>query len=180
MRGKVTIEGTQIKISTRPAAESDEHIIENDRYVLKQTVTVETKSCLYTYTTGEKVLVSIVKRFHEEYYKIVIFDDKQAKAWNLLEISALLDVKVKRLNNSVFVVSGSGRASQISFCRLKPSTAVEEFTISFNKLHKVVYFEDSVAVRYSDVCPEDGKEKETSAVYNFDGKLLHSDVQKMS
>ncbi|MCL2570205.1 MAG: hypothetical protein FWE16_03280 [Firmicutes bacterium] len=176
---KVFVEEKEIKIVEKPPAESGEHTIDGDFYVLHRIIKKEFKSYIYKYCETEKLIISKVNFFNEEYYKIIYGDDHQAKAWNLIELSSKLDVRVRRLTPTMFLVIGDNKnnpniMAQISFCRIKPSLKVEEFTTSFSKLNTIYVLKDSVLVSYMDISKDDEEDKVrgTVATYNFDGKLI--------
>lgn len=174
--GKIYIEDSEIKISEKEEEVDNEYQINNDKYVMSSTVKVEFKSSIYTYG-DEKVLISKINRFNEDYYKIVIFNDNVKKAWNLLELPEKLQIRIKRYSVDTFVVVGDNREdnhtpAQVSFCKLKPSTKVEEITVNFAKLNDIFFFKNEIVIAYDDNIGD--KAYHTLVVYNSDGKLLQT------
>ena len=180
MNGKVFIENAEVIMEEKaPVVERGEHIIKKDKYVLKTLIKEEFSSTIHHYNEIEKILVSKVRMFGEDYYKIVFCNDEQAKAWTLIELSCALEVRVTRLKEQVFIVTGDNKTdrdimSQISFCRLKPSTKVEEFTTSFTKLNYVSFINNCILVSSTDVCKIEGRVHSMICSYNSDGKLLET------
>lgn len=174
---KIFIEDTEIKMLETQDETEGQHSIERGFYINRSTIKVEFKSSIFSYGEDIKVLISKIKRFSEEYFKIVIFNDKDAKAWTLIELSCKLEVKVKKVSEENFIITGDSKGekgvmSQISFCKLKPSTKVEEITINFSKLNNIHFLgEDRIVVSYSDIGPMDTKALNTLAMYSKEGKL---------
>jgi len=174
---KVFVENTEISISEKTPKESSDHSIRGNFYVQEIIVKKEFKSSIYKYSPAESMIVGKVNRFSMEYFKIIFSNDKESKAWNLIELPQEVEVKVKRLSPDMFIIIGDskgkdGHMSQVSFCRIKPSTKVEEFAISFCKLNHFYIMQDKIIIGYSDFSKEEDRETITIASYNFDGKLL--------
>jgi len=175
--GKILIEDKEITITEKPPKEeSVEHIIEDTHYTLKTVTMREVKSSIYVYSDDMKALTSIVTRFGEEYFKVLLFSDNISKAWNLIELPCELNVRVRRLGEDMFFVIGyntgddSKIPSQFSFCKLMPSTRVEERTINFSKLRGVKFGSENITIDYEE--SEGGKMQNIISEYNFEGKLL--------
>lgn len=176
--GKILIENKEIIIDEKaPSEGNDEHIIGETQYTLKTTTTREITSSIYTYSDGMKALTSIVNRFGEEYFKVLLFSDNISKAWTLIELSSDLNVRVRRLGEFMFVVIGYSKdpdnkkiVSQFSFCKLMPSTMVEERTTNFWRLRGVQFASDHIVMDYDEL--ENGKMRNVVSKYNFEGKLL--------
>ena len=174
---KVFVENVEITITEKSKVDSGEHIIKNDDYIMRSVTTTEYKSSIYSYSKFEKILISKVNRFNEGYIRVVLFNDNLAKAWTIIELSEKLEIKVQRVREDGFIVIGNSKddtsvTSQVSFCKLKPSTKVEEIVINFTRLNEVFYLsKNKVVISYEDIDP-DGKTCKTLAIYNYDGKLL--------
>jgi len=175
--GKMIIEDVEIKINERNVVKEEEHIIDEGKYVNRAVVIREFESSIYSYSENEKVLISQISRFGELYYKVVIFHDGSKKAWNLVELPTDLEVRVRRMSEENFVITADNKGnekiqSQVSFCKLKPSTKVEEITISFTKLNEVRFIKgedgDFILVYYTDNLDE--RICHTLALYNASGK----------
>ena len=173
---KVFIEDTEIEIIEESEVDSTDskHEIVGKYYVMQTVTTTDFKSTIFTYDDSTAVLISKLIRFGQDYYKVVLFSDELSKAWTLTVLSAKLDIKIKRLAEAVFVVIGEGCEdviSQISFCKLKPNTKVEDITINFKKLEDIHFIKDkTVLINYVD---EDGEENlHILQMYNYDGRLL--------
>lgn len=175
--GKIYIEDKKISTNLKTKEQESEHEFKGDKYVMKTVQVSEFQSCTYRYEdTGEMILVSKIEFFSEHYYKFVLFCDNNSKAWPLIELPAVLDVKIKRLSNTMFLVVGNNKEgtsamSQVSFCRIMPSEKVEYVTLSFKTLVRIGYAKGKVLVVYQDAC-DLGKISETTSVYNLEGKLL--------
>ncbi|MDR0850835.1 MAG: hypothetical protein LBN07_05185 [Christensenellaceae bacterium] len=173
---KIFVENTEIKISEKVDIEDGAHQIKGDYYTMHSVITKDFKSTIFSY--GDvSVLVSKITRYGEEYYKIVIFNDAVSKAWQLIVLSAKLDIKIKRLTGAVFLVVAESNVpdvvSQISFCKLKPSTKVDEVTINFSKLNEVNYIGDnSILLCYDEADVISGRTTHVLSMYNYEGKLL--------
>ncbi|MCL2587287.1 MAG: hypothetical protein FWE31_03555 [Firmicutes bacterium] len=161
--GKVFVEGTEIIMTEKERVDDGEHIIKDGEYILKSTAKRDFKSSIYEYAAGEKVLVSKVIRFSKEYYKIVLFSDQKAKAWNLLELPADMDIRMRRLSGTMFFI---WTINQISFCEILPSTRVQEFTTNFVKLNDIFFESEYVMVSYND------EGRNTVASFGHDGRLI--------
>ena len=175
--GKILIEDVEVKINERNVIKEEEHIIDEGKYINRAVVIREFESSIYSYNDNEKVLISQISRFGELYYKMVIFHDESKKAWNLVELPMDLDVSVRRMGEDNFVITADSKgnekiASQVSFCKLKPSTKVEEISISFTRLNEVRFIvsegSDYILICYSD--SDDGEVRHTLALYNASGK----------
>ena len=169
---KIFVEDIEIKMWEKPVFEDAEHVITNDNYVLKKVVHTEFKADIYQYSETKKLLISKIERFGEMFYKIVAFDEIGSKAWNLIEMSCELEVRVKRLCPIMFFITGNSQnkdyPSQFSFCRLKPSLKVEEFTINVVKLDRAEVLDKTVIVGYID----DGYYN--ISVYTHEGRLIEN------
>jgi len=163
--GKIFVEGIEIDIHEKKTSEEDEHAIKEGMYVMKSVATNKFRSSIYEYATGEKVLISKVVRFSKEYYRIVLFNDLEKKAWNLLEASCEMDTKVRRLTSTMFFIWNQ---TQVSFCQILPSTRVQEFTTNFGKLNDIYFESDYILVSYAD-----GR-RNTIASFGLDGKLIRT------
>ena len=173
---KIFIEDEEIIVSYKETKESGEHIIEKDDYIMRSFLRTEFKASIFSYCEFEKILISKTKRFNEEYYKFVLFNDKESKAWNIIELSVKLDIKIKRMRDDIFVVIGDNKGadvtSQVSFCKLKPSLKVEEIAINFSRLNEILFLpKDNILLSYSDQDKIDDNIYHTLAVYNHDGIL---------
>jgi len=99
------------------------------------------------------------------------------KAWKLIELPVKLEIKVKRLGENNYLVIGDNRlaqniTAQVSFCKLKPSTRVEEITINFSKLNNIHYISrNSILLSYDDFDPITNKTSHTLAMYTNEGVL---------
>jgi len=174
---KIFIEDTEISIREKSTVQEEQHSIDGKKYTNRTIISKEFESSIYAYEEVEKVLISKIPRFGSEFYKIVLFNDESQKAWNTIELSCELEIRVKRMGKDNFVIIADGKGSQtilsqVSFCRLKPSTKVEEITINFTKLNEVRFIDsggtDYVLLSYSDV--RDNMTYHTLALYNAEGK----------
>ncbi|MCL2756398.1 MAG: hypothetical protein FWE45_05115 [Firmicutes bacterium] len=178
MSGKVFIENVEVVLEDKPpVVERSEHVIKSSHYVLKTLIKKEFRSTIHKYNEIENILVSKIKLFNEDYYKIIFSNDRLSKAWTLIETPCTLEIKVTRLSDEMFVITGDNKGdksvmSQVSFCRIKESTKVEEFTISFTKLNYIFFLNGCIVLSYTDINEEEDKVSGTIATYNFDGKLL--------
>lgn len=173
---KIFVENTEIKISEKVDIEDGAHQIKGDYYTMHSVITKDFKSTIFSYD-DVSVLISKITRYGEEYYKIVIFNDAISKAWQLIILSVKLDIKIKRLTDAVFFVVAENKngevVSQISFCKLKPSTRVDEVTINFTKLNEVNYIGDnSILLCYDEDDVISGRTTHMLSMYNYEGKLL--------
>jgi len=174
---KIFVEDTEIVISEKAPKETGEHVLRDNVYILESTVKRQFKSTIFKYNEHECILVSEVSRFNMQYFKIIFFNDGIAKAWNLIELPRGLDIRIRRLTDTMFVVTGSntgkqGVMSQFSFCRIKPSTKVEEFTEYFSRLNHFSVSQENVILSYTDIDVSEDRASGTIASYNFDGKLI--------
>lgn len=176
--GKILIEEKEITTSERFDPLNEEHVIdEKNNYIHRTVVQNEFKSSIFLYGEDEKVLISKATRFGKGYYKIVLFNDKLQKAWNIIELSMELEVKIKRVGKENFVIIGNNKgskdvSSQVSFCKLKPSSKTEEITINFTSLNDIHFLDkNKVALSYSSIDAIDGRTEYVLAVYNNEGKL---------
>jgi len=178
MSGKVFVENKEVRMEEKPSViESNEHVIKSNNYVLKTLIKKEFHSTIHKYNETESVLVSKTNLFNEDYYKIIFSNDNMSKAWSLIELPCALEVKVTRISDDMFFITGDAKGkkkvmSQVSFCRLKPSTKVEEFAISFTKLNYASVFKDCIILSYTDINEEIDRTYRAISSYNFDGKLL--------
>ena len=183
IRGKLLVEKKEILFDEYPFTEKeDEHIISATKYIQRRVGETTVKSCLYNYGDGKSVLSSIVNRFGEEYYKVIVYSDEKQKAWNLIEISVGLDVVIRRLEEHVFLVFGDNSRKlkknldgQFTFCRLKPSTNVEEFTVNISQLRNVKFANDQIVIDFNEDL--DGRVRNTVATYSVEGNKLREKVK---
>jgi len=179
--GKIFIEDTEITFTEKKHVDDGSHVIEKNFYICRTVTVSEFKSSIYSYDEHQKILVSRTNRFNEDYFKIVLFDDKEAKAWNIIELPSALQITIKRKGADCFVVVGDSKfakhiMSQVSFCTLKSSGKVEHITVSFNKL-KEIYFMDNgdVLIDYCDFEDEDKKiARHTLQLYESSGTMKRS------
>ena len=180
MKGKVFIENVEVTIEDKaPIVERSEHIIKNNKYVLKTLIKEEFASTIHCYNDLERIIVSKIRMFGSDYYRILFCNDQHEKAWTLIELPWELEVRIHRIKEDMFVISGDNKTdkdimSQVSFCRLKASTKVEEFTTSFTKLNYMSFINKCVLVSSTDVCKMDGKIHSMVISYNSDGKRLET------
>jgi len=183
--GQIFIEDRKISTNEKSSEQHAEHEFKGDKYVMKTVHKSEFQSCIYRYEdTHEMILVSKIEFFNESYYKFVLFCDNNTKAWPLIELPAVLDITVKRLTNTMFIIVGDNKEgtkvmSQVSFCRIKPSENVEYVTLSFKRLVSIGYGKGKVLITYQDIA-EGGKICETSSMYNHDGKLLKTKTTEIA
>jgi len=175
--GKVFVENKEVTIVEKSPKESSEHNMCGKYYMLDTLTRHQFKSTLTRYNKYQKIVISKAMRFGLEYFKVIYSDDKEGKAWNLIELARGMEIRIHRLSDDMFIVVGDakdveGVESQVSFCRIKPSTKVEEFAISFCKLNHFYIVQDSIVLSYTNVDEVDNKMKTTIATYNFDGQLL--------
>jgi len=180
---KVFIENTKIEIYEK-SRESAEHVIKGDSYILESTVKNEFKADIYKYSDDESMLTSLVTRFKMQYYKLVFSSNSQSKAWNLIEVSRDLEVRVHRLSCDMFFIIGDNKgaedtSAQFSFCRIKPSTKVEEFTTNITKLNRYVVTEKYVLVSFTITEPEEDKTTSSVVAYNFDGGVERKHYERI-
>ena len=176
--GQFFIESQEISITQTPIAESGgEHLVGDKYYTYVATLKTEIKSLIYTYDDGRKVLTTIVNRFGLEYFKVVIFNDGNSKAWNLIELPCELDVRIRRLGEDMFLVIGYSKkddakkmSAQFSFCRLKPSTKVEEQTMNVHKIKGVKLTKEHVIINYEEVVGD--KILAQTTTYNHNGTMI--------
>lgn len=172
---KIYIEDSEIKVVEKNITEDEKHVVNDNSYSIRSVVKTEFQSSIFSYSETERVLVSKIIRYNEEYFKIVLFNDMLSKAWVIIELSSKLNIKVKRVAENMFIVVGESQnsqiMSQISFCKLKPSTKVEEIAISFNKLLNIHYFakQKQVALEYEEVNVD--MTRRVLALYDYGGKL---------
>lgn len=172
---KIYIEDSEIRITEKNVTEDEKHVVNDSSYSIKSVVKTEYKSTIFAYSENERVLVSKINRYNEEYFKIVLFNDSLSKAWVIVEISSKLTIKVKRVAENMFVVVGESKNSQVmsqlSFCKLKPSSQVEEISINFNKLLNIHYFakQRQIVLEYEEV--DKGMTRRVLALYDYGGKL---------
>ena len=176
--GKVFIEDKEINITEkREEISNGPHEIDGNQYILRSQESIEFKSSIFSYGKA-KVLVSRLNLFNEKYFRFVLFNDQISKAWNILELSAKLEVHIKRLNDDMFFVIGDNKdepevLAQISFCKLKPSTKVEEITLNFSKLVDVHFSsKKEILICSEDIDKVTHKTCQTLAIYSHEGKLL--------
>ena len=168
--GRIYVEDTKITITEKATSEGAQYVIQDDRYILNSTEVRNFQSSIYTYSTGEKVLISKVILFSKDHYKIVLYDETQQIAWNLIDLPTEHDVRVKRLTGDMFFI---WTKNQFSFCRTKPSAVVEEFTTNFTKLKDVRFGRDFVLACFKDEDLENpGKYKKTVIAFGYDGKRI--------
>ena len=185
MSGKIFIEDVEVIMEERPpVVKHGEHIIKGNKYILQTTIKEEFRSTIHNYNNHEKILVSKLRMFGEEYYKIVFCNDKLSKAWVLIELSCFLEIKVRRLGEDMFFIVGENKTdrnilSQVSFCRTKPSTKVEEFTSSFTKLNYISFIKDTIFISSTDICASEDRVHSIVSSYNFDGKLLQTHYERI-
>jgi len=178
MSGRVFVENVEVVMEEKPPViERSEHVIKSSNYVLKTLIKKEFRSTIHKYNEIENILVSKVNMFNEDYYKIIFSNDRLSKAWTLIEMPCALEVKVTRLSDDMFTITGDSKGnksvmSQVSFCRIKESTKVEEFTISFTKLNYIFFLNGCIVLSYTDINDIEDRITGTIASYNFDGKLL--------
>ena len=168
------VEDTEIKMTEKTTVENDVHKFKGCSYIKEITEKTTYKSTLYSYD-DISVLVNKIKRFNENYYKVVLFNDKLCRAWQLSDISAKLNIKLKRLKENVFLVIGDSSSksvvSQLSFANLTEKGKVNEIIINFTKLNDIHFInDDKIIVNYADVHGD--KTIHVLAMYNYDGKFL--------
>jgi len=173
---KIFVEDTEIKISEKVEVTDGEHEIKDNFYTMQSVVKTDFKSTIFSYE-DMSVLISKAQRYNEDYYKIVLFNDAISKAWQLIILSARLDIKIKRLTDVNFIVIAESHdenvESQISFCKLKDSTGVEEITINFTTLKEINFIGDnSILICYEERDAASGKVTHVLSMYNNDGKML--------
>jgi len=180
--GKVTIEEVELNIQEKASVQEGEHTFKDDTYVQKTVTVQEFKSSVFRYpNSSESILVSKINLFNEDYFKIVFFCESISKAWTLLEIHSSLDIQLKRLNKTMFLIVANNPSkenknvsSQISFCRIKPSQRVEEITINFGVLNKLTVLDSHIVLSYRDF-KDNGVIEDIVAVYNYDGRLMQTE-----
>jgi hypothetical protein len=170
------VEDTEIKMTEKTTVEDDVHKFKGGSYIKEITEKTTYKSTLYSYD-DISVLVNKIKRFNENYYKIVLFNDKLCKAWQLSDISAKLNIKLKRLKENVFLVIGESSSksvvSQISFASLTEKEKVNEIIINFTKLNEIHFVNDEkIIVSYDDTHGD--KTMHVLTMYSYDGKFLET------
>ena len=173
---KIFVEDTEIEIREKSDVDSTGHQINGKYYTMKTVITTDFKSTIFSYE-DVSVLISKIERFGEMYYKVVLFSDSDAKAWQLVVLSAKLDIKIRRLNPTMFIVVGESNEadllSQVSFCKMKPSTKVDEITLNFSKLNNLFFLgENSIVLEYDEVDDMRGEGIHVLSMYNYEGKLL--------
>lgn len=172
---KIVIENTEIITTEKKQLIDEEHIIKKNNYVYTSVTKTEFKSSIFLYGEYEKILISKILRFDKEYYKIVLFNEKIEKAWNLIELSAELEIKIRRLSAEQFIIIGNSKHNgnvtpQVTFCKLKPSTRTEKITINFTKLNDIHFLKNGkIAICYDDA--DEGKIDHLLALYSIEGAL---------
>jgi len=175
---KFFVESTEIEIKEKRDVEELGHKIEGKYYMVDTLVTNHFKSAIFSYQ-DISVLVKKAERFGEMYYKIVLFSDASEKAWKLITLSARLNTKVRRLSEDTFLVIGESPSpdllSQVSFCKMKPSTKVDEITLNFSKLIDIRFLkEGSILLNYTEEGGLNAEKVTVLSMYNYDGKLLRN------
>ena len=173
---KIFVEDTEIEIKEKTTVDTNGHQISGKYYTMRTVSTVDFKSTIFSYE-DVSVLISKIERFGEAYYKIVLFNDTESKAWQLIVLSAKLDIKIRRLSQNMFIVIGESEEesllSQVSFCKLKPSTKVEEITLNFTRLINLHFLgENSIVLDYSEKDSINNEMLHVLSMYNYEGKLL--------
>lgn len=173
---KLFVEDTEIKMWEKTEVEDGSHQIKRDYYIMEVIEKTTYKSTLYSY--GElSVLISKTKKFGEEYYKIVLFNDSTSSAWQIAVISAKLDIKVLKLAEDVFFVIGESNMkeiiSQVSFCKLKQGGKVNDVTINFNRLNKIYYIDKTgILLSFDEDDTMENRTMHVLSLYNIEGKLI--------
>ena len=87
IRGRLLVEKKEIMFEEQPLVEVDgEHIIGTNKYVQKKVLQTSVQSCLYNYGDGKSVVTSLVTRFGEEYFKIIVYNDTARLMLNIILI----------------------------------------------------------------------------------------------
>lgn len=173
---KFFVEDTEIKIIEKTVADEEVHKFKGDYYIKEATERTTYKSTLYCY--GDiSVLVSKVKQFNEQYYKIVLFNDNLCIGWPLSILSTALDVKLKRLKEDIFLLIGESNSnkvvSQVSFCKLTEKGKVNEIIINFTKLNDIQFVnKEKVIICYDDYDKHEDKTTHFLSLYDAEGKFL--------
>ncbi len=173
---KIIVEETEIQIEEKVDVIDEKQIPKQNFFMIERLEKITFRSSIYHYEKMS-VLVQKIKRFGEDYFKIVVFSDTFLKAWSLIALPAELNIKIKRLAEDVFFVVGESLndkiTSQITFCKLKTSGSVEEVTINFTKLHELKFVEFKAVL----ICVEEkdhktGNSLHVLSLYNNEGRLL--------
>ncbi|MCL2539891.1 MAG: hypothetical protein FWE53_00445 [Firmicutes bacterium] len=176
----VFVEDTEIEIKEKTEVEETGHKTVGAYYSMQTVTRTDFKSTIFSYE-DISVLISRLDRFGEKYYKILLFSDNESKAWQLITLSAKLNIKIRRISNEMFLVLGESQEenllSQLSFCKLRPNakTKVDEITINFNRLHNLHFVgENSIVVSFDEKDEATNKFVHVLSMYNYEGKLLNT------
>lgn len=175
---KFVIEGTELNFEEKVILEDEKQTLKPTELVVERLEKTIIKSPIYTFADNTSVLIKKNKRFGEDYYKIIIYSSGQDKAWGISDISAKLDVTLKRLDDSNVLVIGENKSdekliSQITFCKLKPSMNVEEVTINFTQLEILKFIKDkAILVGVKEMDYTQNINLNVLSLYSYEGKLI--------
>lgn len=160
---------------------SSQSYVRNENFTVMSTEVITFTSTIYYYE-DLAVMVGKEKRYNDYYYNIIVSSTALNKTWPLISIPAKLNIQIKRLTSNLFFIIGTAEgdddASQVSFCKLKPSQQVDDITLNFSKLDKIEYQMNShVIIHYQEILKDnihesDSKILYTFSLYNPEGKLV--------
>ena len=180
----IIIEDTKLNIEEREEVISTAIDIKNDRYVVTNEITRNVLCDAYKYDDFD-LFANKQTMYNEKYLNFILYNGETNSGYKLLGISDNLDVQVKRLNETNFVVIGKNanieEFGQVSFCNLMPSGEVNEIVFNFNKLKQIVFVAKKyIVLNYYEVFNDNGKKEyiHTIAVHRPDGTIAKTLLDK--
>ena len=180
----IIIEDTKLNIEEREEVNSTSIDVKNDRYVVTNEVTRDVLCDCYKYDDFD-LFANKQTIYNEKYLNFILYNGETNSGYKLVGISDSLEIQIKRLSETNFVVIGKNadieEFGQVSFCNLMPSGEVNEIVFNFNKLKQIVFIgKKFVVLNYYEVFDNGGKKEYvyTIAVHRPDGTIAKTLLDK--
>jgi len=139
--GSIRIEQREIRVWEKSEIVDSQVEIKNGIYTTKRVINSFLNSEIFSYEDFS-VLCSFEDNFNETYLNIILFNDEKQLAYKMLSLNAGLDVEMRRLTSTDFLIVGQNNKNvdclgEVSFCSIKDSGRVNERCVNFNVLKKL-------------------------------------------
>jgi len=174
------IEDTEIKTWEKHVESKAECTIKGGVFSCLRTDVVSFHSDIYKYE-DLKIVVNRESRFGEHYYNLALYDDKSDKGWSLTTVQAKMEISVRRLGQSHFVLWTDYKddidIKQCSFFTLHDNERTDNITVDYNRLKSIRFLPgDRVLIAFSQRVGGTGgielRNINTLALYESGGKLV--------